>query len=372
MATQSTTFTCEIITPMFAGSALPGDCELRPTAIKGALRFWWRAMNGDKSLPDLKEEEAEIFGSSGDGEGKGKKSKVIVEVENEYIAANMPFTGITTIPRYINKSRLPRINGGKPLPQNLNLPEYLAFGAVTRDSYRSYFMPDSTKRFRIKLLHPDTLNTLPIKNALTLCSVFGGLGAKSRNGFGRFKVHNDTIDENVLVDLLHSTAGLSQFTSISTATRLFALTQDYNSWQEILKEIGEKYFKARVKYTPNSTSRNAYGIEAEHDYEKRPYLGAPLPVNKTDQPLKTPAGDSLKIERHAKTHFFGVLKNRNNYSGYILHLPYDFLNGYQEVVGRKKIPVRNRSNYKAQYDTVMSDFNDALSNPAKLNMRVVI
>ena len=37
--------------------------ELRPTSFKGIMRFWWRAMNGEKSLEQLRKTEEKIFGS---------------------------------------------------------------------------------------------------------------------------------------------------------------------------------------------------------------------------------------------------------------------------------------------------------------------
>jgi len=87
MPTKSITFHCEIITPMFIGNAIPGKAELRPTAIKGALRFWWRAMHGDIPIDDKKDnngnikglrtQEAEIFGSADEKIGR---SKVVIEI----------------------------------------------------------------------------------------------------------------------------------------------------------------------------------------------------------------------------------------------------------------------------------------------------
>lgn len=58
------TFTCETITPMFLSGADGVTPELRAPSIKGALRFWWRAMNGHLSLEELKRQEGEIFGDT--------------------------------------------------------------------------------------------------------------------------------------------------------------------------------------------------------------------------------------------------------------------------------------------------------------------
>lgn len=56
-------FECESITPMFMYGADGKTAELRPASIKGVMRFWWRAMNGNLPLDELKKQEGEIFGS---------------------------------------------------------------------------------------------------------------------------------------------------------------------------------------------------------------------------------------------------------------------------------------------------------------------
>jgi CRISPR-associated protein Cmr1 len=61
---QSITFECEVITPMFLAGADGTTPELRPPSIKGALRFWWRALNGHLPLGELKRMEGEIFGDT--------------------------------------------------------------------------------------------------------------------------------------------------------------------------------------------------------------------------------------------------------------------------------------------------------------------
>jgi CRISPR-associated protein Cmr1 len=74
------TFECETITPMFLGGADGRTPELRPPSIKGAMRFWWRAMNGHLPLEDLKKKEARIFGGSGEKEGR---SRIVLRVKSD-------------------------------------------------------------------------------------------------------------------------------------------------------------------------------------------------------------------------------------------------------------------------------------------------
>lgn len=68
---------------MFLNGADGQTPELRAPSIKGALRFWWRALNGHLPLTDiahskgLKSLESEIFGGSGDNV---QRSRVIITV----------------------------------------------------------------------------------------------------------------------------------------------------------------------------------------------------------------------------------------------------------------------------------------------------
>jgi CRISPR-associated protein Cmr1 len=91
---KTITFTCETITPMFLSGADGQTPELRPPSIKGALRFWWRAMNGHLSLKELKERESLIFGGT-EGSGRSKllvRSNIILSKNSvELLVPHKPF-----------------------------------------------------------------------------------------------------------------------------------------------------------------------------------------------------------------------------------------------------------------------------------------
>jgi len=72
--------TYSIVTPMFLGDAEQTAKAFRPTALKGCLRFWWRATRWGRirnehgsdrdALRALHAREARLFGSAaGDGSG---------------------------------------------------------------------------------------------------------------------------------------------------------------------------------------------------------------------------------------------------------------------------------------------------------------
>lgn len=66
---KSKTYDLEFITPAFLAGANQGRAELRAASVRGALRWWFRALGGTK------DEEAEVFGGV---QGGAKRSKVAV------------------------------------------------------------------------------------------------------------------------------------------------------------------------------------------------------------------------------------------------------------------------------------------------------
>lgn len=62
---------------MFLAGADGQTPELRAPSIKGALRFWWRAMHAHLPLAELKKQEGALFGGTGDD---SSRSKILVRV----------------------------------------------------------------------------------------------------------------------------------------------------------------------------------------------------------------------------------------------------------------------------------------------------
>ncbi len=58
------TFECRTITKIQMSGAKLKKYEMRASSIKGVMRFWWRACNGQLNLKQLKERENAIFGST--------------------------------------------------------------------------------------------------------------------------------------------------------------------------------------------------------------------------------------------------------------------------------------------------------------------
>jgi len=147
----------ETVTPLFLGGADPrGEPELRAASIRGALRFWLRALLGgvigDGKLNDLRRAEAAVFGSTDTG-----ASPVVVRVA----------------------------------------------GSVQHSSYRP-LLHNPNKAFTFKGIRPGetfSLELIPrpphksvdpiVVSTIALWLLLGGLGRRSRRGFGTLRLQNE-------------------------------------------------------------------------------------------------------------------------------------------------------------------------------------
>jgi len=144
---KTITFTCETITPLFlAGADSSTTPELRAPSIKGALRFWWRAMNGHLPLAELKQQEAEIFG------GTEKRSKFIIQVPNK----ELQFSEVKLVPHKNFKS--PAFKTGQEFTVHL------------------YFVDN------------ENFDAEQLKALFILVCTLGGLGKRTRRGMGSIRI----------------------------------------------------------------------------------------------------------------------------------------------------------------------------------------
>ncbi len=152
----------EVVTPLFmAGANQTGLPELRAASLKGLLRFWYRAI-----YPNDVAGEQEVFGAL------GARSPVSLAV-----APVRPILGQVRSP-------------------DLSQYSYLGYGLIGYDrqarqslTVRPYFQPGST--FAITLSFAPGLSTAAqekVLRAFWALAMLGGLGSRSRRGFGAFAV----------------------------------------------------------------------------------------------------------------------------------------------------------------------------------------
>jgi len=272
-------FDVEVVTPMFLGGADTKKAELRAPSIKGALRFWWRVLNGSDDLNDLKKREDDIFGST--------EKKASFDIQVQAISDCLP--KLCNLPK--GKEFVVRSSRGT---FKLGIIDYLAFGLRDfRTGYSKEHIPDKNK-FKLKFVIKNSSHSIEIENAFRMLSCFGGIGSKSRNGFG--SIYAATLEPFII----NKTASLNSFTSLSSETVLFNKFPTCNTWVDALSEIGVAYKDARLS------------VERKHSYEKRLLIGKPIVKARNN-------------DRHAKPYFLHINKlSSGKFQGQILFMPYNY------------------------------------------------
>ena len=155
-----------VVTPLFCAGADPNRAELRLPSFKGALRFWWRALAWSRcggELERIREEEDTLFGSAGKGQ-----SRVIIRLDAGSNSTEFDFG------------------------ENLEIghgSRYLGYGVLEGEKRKRACLLapfEFTVRLRGRRLNDQQI--VSIKDALVALGTFGGMGSKSRNGYGSLSV----------------------------------------------------------------------------------------------------------------------------------------------------------------------------------------
>lgn len=180
MAPHRITAIFEVVTPLFLGGADPASTvELRPPSIKGALRFWWRALawshhNGD--LDAIQKEEQKIFGAAGQ-EGTASNGAT---GQASFILRILPIKGL----KIISKDDVLRDGASATVGPGMRYFGYglmAAFGQNQGQLARPCL--SAPFQFSIELVsrHPFADSLI---DALKVMGLLGALGSRSRRGYG--------------------------------------------------------------------------------------------------------------------------------------------------------------------------------------------
>ncbi len=290
------------------------------------MRFWWRAMGGHLPPEELKKKESEIFGGSGEREGRSKFS---IRIKSQEL--------------YSSKDKLPDhpiIVRSSNKVFRINILEYLCYGTYeyqrkngnvfTRDYIKS-----GEKVSVFVSCYSEIVNE--VKSSFELLSTFGGLGSRSRNGFGSFKIQSiGSESDNFYSNLEKSsyTSNLPKYSAFSQGIRLWK-TKQFDKWDDALAELGVVYKNARNK------------LEAKYVYDKKQYIASPIIVGKIQKSI---------MERRAKPYFMSVHNENNKYIGYMLHIPSEYAYGKEKIDNTKETK---------NFIKVCKEFNDILSKNLK-------
>lgn len=173
----------KIITPLYGGGEETQKADsvtvVRATEVRGHLRFWWRATRGgayNGDLDKMKKEEERIWGSPGE-KGKPGPSQVMVNIMDWKQGKPLGKLEITT------KRGKELVEIGEPKSPW----SYVTFPLRGESGKKpaGTVLPDVY--FDLEIAYPETL-AKDIEAALWAWETFGGIGARTRRGFGALQL----------------------------------------------------------------------------------------------------------------------------------------------------------------------------------------
>jgi CRISPR-associated protein Cmr1 len=242
---QEINATFKIVTPMFLGDAGTNQLAdtIRPPSVKGALRFWWRALQWprfaadspqdiDHALRRMHEAEGAIFGQAADDHDRRKgQSSFLLRIDHN-------------------------LSGGANLPRPGHGQQYLLGQGLFRGGYRRNAIDSGGFQVHLRFRHG-----MPNEKAKELGSAFaawgllGGLGSRARRGLGSVAIQTingvdidipfsiDSLKKQFVTSKPLSSVGLPPFTAISSLSRIeIANTSEQNAWGA-LGEVGLKLLR---------------------------------------------------------------------------------------------------------------------------------
>lgn len=311
MTSERINVTYRVITPLFCGGAGGDVAEVRLPSFKGVLRWWWRALAWSKLGEDLgKVQRAEdaLFGSAGGGQSK-VIMRLIPSAAPKSIGIGQPLT--TDGKRLVDEGA--RYFGYGVMG---------AFGANAGKLSRACLVaPFELKlELRIRGLAPQERELL--LDSLRAVGLLGGLGAKSRKGYGSLMIHSLTAGDEpswtppgsaealklAIAKLLpagSAPGALPPYTALSPRTRIVLLApRDQRKPLELLNHVGREMMRYRswghgglVLGNPREGNfQGDHDLMKKHSRQRREHprrivFGLPHNYGKEDKDKVGPADD---------------------------------------------------------------------------------
>src|SRR5690625_4916417 len=155
------TYKLNLISPMAMHGAHLNKPEIKPSSIKGIMRYWWRAIQREANYRTLLEKESEYFGGVNPST---KKSPITITTSN----LNLEESSTNLLPHRPKK-------GQKGL-------------------YRATFKQDGN--FEVSLILPPNKRESALDmylNLFELVTLVGSFGQRARRGFGSVQLAHTTL-----------------------------------------------------------------------------------------------------------------------------------------------------------------------------------
>jgi len=226
---KTETYNLTFLTPCFCAGADQTKAEIRPSAIRGQLRWWFRCLGG--SL----DEEREIFGGVANNDEKTKSSAIVIR-----ISEIKPSTDGWKLPRVDPNEPssyvwyFASVSGKSPGKKGTG-PRWTTEGAIAPETqckltvlYRRDVSPEFHKA---------------LKSFLAL----GSIGLRATRGLGAFNCAEQPFDDEIRRIL--KDAGF----------QVVKRDSSHNTLTDVVKEIGSLVKGSRKELRMKSTSSSPFG-----------------------------------------------------------------------------------------------------------------
>lgn len=343
-----------IVTPLFMAGANQQQAELRVASVKGVLRYWWRAiaLGRLKSLDAVKTAEDQLFGST-EGQAQFVMRLDPPQVEGKLDNGKILKNGTTTVgsgARYLGYGVMEAFASSKKGTQA---------GQLTRPC----LLPpiDTTLHIigksRAKNC-PKEEDWQDLRQAIIALGLFGGLGSKSRKGYGSCNLVSlkqdqasywtEPHDAQSLYDCITKfwsaitpVASLPAYTAFSRFTRIDVVATDSNPLT-VLNTLGSamQMYRSWGKDGKVNGEPAEKNFKDDHDWSKGLLSGRRgfhpqrvvfgLPHNYGNHIDCKPA--SKDYERRASPLFVHIQQIGNDYAAVVAILPAQFLPNHDQIL----------------------------------------
>lgn len=266
----------QVVTPLFCSGSNPDSPELRLPSFKGVLRYWWRALawsQYDGQLGRIQQKENALFGSAESG-----RSRVSMKLDR---ASKLSSVSIKEVLTVSPENKQPPVGEGA---RYLGYGVMEAFGSrkrktqagqLTRACLRAPI--DFAVSMQSRTLDEEQLQSLT--NALIALGTLGGMGAKSRKGYGSLVIRSlrvngkeeyrapQSIDElrKVIANLSSNRAvsAMPEYTALSKETRHVLISKSKQEPVELLDLIGCEL----IRFRSWGFRGKILGADAERNFE---------------------------------------------------------------------------------------------------------
>jgi CRISPR-associated protein Cmr1 len=404
------TFKVELVTPCFLGGARD-QADWRGASIRGQLRWWFRAVAGAHFAQDLEKvrsAEEEIYGSTrrgsalrvlpGLGPAAEKADPTGVPFGESLEAKDIALRWGDKSSATLNRLRLQN-RFSDPL-------HYLAYGPVAKGKLVRPFLPASTSvSFHLQWVRKPADDSAQLfASTLWAWLYLGGIGARSRKGFGSLHLQRITSDKPAwktpmdqdtfrneagkLLTLGRRVDGEPAWTCFSRGSRIFVGSKGFKTGDEALSRLGGWLIAFRRRYGKATDTRSLDKLPvAGRDYEwaapngtklrqgipDRIGFGLPLPfTRKIDDEFRGESviwgrdGQDEKDPRRASPLLLHVARFGNLYFPVLTYLPAQFL-PHDARLGFKDHPFPAEGQVEPPRPGIVSHFLEDLAGKDLVN-----